>query len=105
MHPDQPDRRHPIEVRGYSIRFVYLEADSDFYLPGDPVFLEALLESGPSFEGPFHCVVTRPDGETFDLPVVIYPFEEGYNFVETSGTMDTDQAGEHEILCSVYLDA
>jgi hypothetical protein len=97
-------RFHPIEVRGYHVKFLWLSADSRLYVPGDDVSVEALVESGPSFNGPFHCVVERPDESTFDLPIQLFPFEEGYNYVGTEGFMSTDQAGQHVITCTIYLD-
>jgi len=101
---DSLEQRHPFEVRSPRLRIVSLRADSDFYLPGSPVALEALVESEADFTGLWHCQGLRPDGSTFEMETRQVDFQTGYRLVPAQGLMDTGIAGTHRIFCSAYRD-
>jgi hypothetical protein len=95
---------HPYEVRGHFVRFVSLSADSSFYLPQDPVALEAVLEADADFSGPLVCRLAPPAADEVGLAEGAVELAAGYNTVGLAGVLDTARAGRHRIRCALYLD-
>jgi hypothetical protein len=96
---------HPYEVRGAWVRFLSLVADRQEVEPGEPLELEAVLESASDFEGWMRCQGLRPDGTSFALEARQVSFRKGYERFLFHGSMDTDQLGRHRLDCAAFLDA
>jgi len=95
---------HPYEVRGAWVRFLSLTADSLQYAPGDPLELDAVVESASAFEGWMRCKGLRPDGTTFPIEARAVSLDQGVQRLLFHGSMDTDHLGRHRLDCAVFLD-